>query len=97
MELESTVVYYGNQSCIKLSKNPMFHDRSRHINIRYHFLKDRVHNSALALDYNPIELQISDILAKPLAKGKFEMLKEKTSVCKNNFLVKRECFHLGLL
>jgi hypothetical protein len=41
-ELQSTMIHYDNQSCIKLLKNPVFHNRSKHIEIRYHFIKDRV-------------------------------------------------------
>jgi hypothetical protein len=37
-KLEAIVIHYDNQSCIKLSENPMFHDRSKHIDIRYHFI-----------------------------------------------------------
>ena len=36
-KLDSTIIHYDNQSCIKLSENPMFHDRSKHIEMRYHF------------------------------------------------------------
>jgi hypothetical protein len=39
-ELSSTVIHCDNQSCIKLFENPMFHDRSKHIEIRYHFIRD---------------------------------------------------------
>ena len=41
-ELEATVVHYDNQSGIMLSENLVFHDRSKHIDIRYHFLRDCV-------------------------------------------------------
>ena len=41
-KVETTVIHYDNQSCIKLSKNPVFHDRSKHIDIRYHFIRDYV-------------------------------------------------------
>ena len=40
--MDPTVIYCDNQSCIKLSKNPVFHDRSKHIDIRYHHLRDCV-------------------------------------------------------
>jgi hypothetical protein len=40
--LEPTVVYCDNQSCIRLSENPVFHDHSKHIDIWYHFLRDKV-------------------------------------------------------
>ena len=39
-ELEATVVHSDNQSGIRLSENPVFHDRSKHIEIRYHFLRE---------------------------------------------------------
>lgn len=38
--LRPTMIYYDNHSCIKLSENPVFYDRSKHIEIRYHFIKD---------------------------------------------------------
>jgi len=40
--MDPNVIYCGNQSCIKLSENPVFHDRSKHIDIRYHHLRDCV-------------------------------------------------------
>eukprot|EP00253_Pinus_taeda_P019530 PITA_19530 len=40
--LEPTVIYCDNQSCIKLSANPVFHDISKHIDIRYHHIRDCV-------------------------------------------------------
>ena len=41
-KLETTVVHYDNQSCIKLKENPVFHDRSKHIDMRYHYIRDLV-------------------------------------------------------
>jgi hypothetical protein len=41
-ELEPTMIYCDNQSCIKLSKNLVFHDRSKYIKIIYHFIQDRL-------------------------------------------------------
>jgi hypothetical protein len=41
-EMSPTVIHCDNQSCIKLSKNLVFHDRSKHIEIRYHFIHDWV-------------------------------------------------------
>ena len=40
--LDSTVIYCDNQSCVKLSENPVFHDRSKHIEIKYYFIHDKV-------------------------------------------------------
>ena len=41
-ELESTIVHCDNHSCIKLSENLVFHDRSKHIEMKYHFIRDLV-------------------------------------------------------
>jgi hypothetical protein len=41
-EMPPTVIHCDNQSCIKLSENPIFHDRSKHIEIMYHFICDWV-------------------------------------------------------
>ena len=41
-KLDSTIIHCNNQSCIKLSENPVFHDRLKHIETRYHFIRDLV-------------------------------------------------------
>jgi hypothetical protein len=41
-KLETTVVHYDNQSCIKLTKNSVFLDMSKHIHMRYHYIRDLV-------------------------------------------------------
>jgi hypothetical protein len=43
------VIYCDNQSCIKLSENPVFHDRSKHIEIRYHFIRDYIQRGVVEL------------------------------------------------
>jgi hypothetical protein len=40
--LYSTIIHYGNQSCVNISDNPMFHDKSNHIEIKYHYIRDMV-------------------------------------------------------
>jgi hypothetical protein len=68
--LDSTVIYCDNQSCVKLSENPMFHDRSKHIEIKYYFLHDRVQRGEVVLQYISTDEQITYILVKPLSKMK---------------------------
>jgi hypothetical protein len=45
------VIYCDNQSCIKLSKNPIFHDSSNHIDIIYQFNQDRIQKGVVKLQY----------------------------------------------
>jgi hypothetical protein len=54
-EFPSTVIHCNNQSCIKLSKNPVFHDRSKHIEIIFHFIKAWVQRGAVQLQYIPTD------------------------------------------
>eukprot|EP00253_Pinus_taeda_P026241 PITA_26241 len=49
--LDPTVIYCDNQSCIKLLANPVFHDRSKHIDIRYHHIRDCVQRRIMLLSY----------------------------------------------
>ena len=53
--LEATVVHYDNQSVIKLAENPVFHDRKKHIDIRYHLLRDCVKRGTIWLEYIQID------------------------------------------
>jgi hypothetical protein len=42
LEMEATVILCDNQSCIKMTENPVFHDKSKHIEIWYHYIRDMV-------------------------------------------------------
>eukprot|EP00253_Pinus_taeda_P012128 PITA_12128 len=89
--LEPTVIYCDNQSCIKLSANRVFHNRSKHINIRYHHFRDCVQRRIMLLSYIPKEDQDADILTKVLTRSKFEYHRGKIGVADNPYLVEREC------
>ena len=85
------VIFYDNQSCIKLTENPVFHDRSKHIEIKYHFVRDCVQRGAVKLAYIFTHKQVADILTKSLPRGKHVYLRDKMGVVGNTFLGKREC------
>ena len=48
-----SVITCDNQSCVKLSENPVFHDRSKHIEIKYHYIRDMVQRKIVHLQYLP--------------------------------------------
>jgi hypothetical protein len=50
-KLETMMVHCDNQSCIKLTENPTFHDRSKHIDMRYHYIRDLVQRKTSKLQY----------------------------------------------
>ena len=78
-----TVIYCDNQSCIKMSENPVDHDRSKHIDTRYHYIRDMVQKGAVQLQYLSTDEQIADILTKPLTRVKFEYFRAKLGVVEN--------------
>jgi hypothetical protein len=88
--LDLAVIYCDNQSCVKLSKNPMFHDRSKHIEIKYYFLRDKVHKGEVVLHYISTDEETADILAKPFSNIKFAYLREKLGFMDIAPLVERE-------
>ena len=51
LQLDATCIHCDNHSCVKLSKNPMFHDKSKHIEIKYHYIRDMVERGAVKLQY----------------------------------------------
>ena len=89
--LDPTGIYCDNQSCIKLSINPLFHDRSKHIDIQYHHIRDCVQRKIMLLSYIPTEDQDANILTKALTKRKFEYHRDRIGVEDNPYIVEREC------
>ena len=83
--MEPTGIMCDNQSCIKLSENLVFHDQSKHIDIRCHFIRDYVQWGAVQLRYTPTGEQVADILTKALSKIKFTYFREKMGMVENPF------------
>ena len=69
----------------------MFHDRSKHIEMRYHFLRDMVQKDAIRLQYIPTDEQIDDVFTKPLSATKFAYFRDKLGMTENASLTEREC------
>jgi hypothetical protein len=66
-----------NQSALALMKNPVFHDRSKHIQTKFHFIREAVENGEITPSYIGTEGQLADILTKPLSRIKFQELREQ--------------------
>jgi hypothetical protein len=89
--LDPSVIHCDNQSCIKILINPVFHDRSKHIDIRYNHIRDCVQWKIMLLQYIPMEHRDADILMKALTRSKFEYHRDRIGVKDNPFLVEKEC------
>jgi hypothetical protein len=90
LELEATCIWCENQSCVNLTENLVFHDKSKNIDIRYHYIKDMVHKGYLKLQYVTICGQIADVLTKPLSRVKFVYFRDRLGVVQKDITSKRE-------
>ena len=77
---ESIIIYVDNKSAIELSKNPVQHGRSKHIDMKYHFLRDYVKKKVAKLQYCNTEEQVANIFTKALPVDRFKRLRTMLSV-----------------
>ena len=66
------IIYYDNTWIVKISKNPIFHSKTKHIDIKYHVLREKVVEKEIKLEYINTEEQIANIFTKALLKDTFE-------------------------
>ncbi|KAG8648959.1 hypothetical protein MANES_08G054502v8 [Manihot esculenta] len=71
-----------NKLAIALAKNSVYHDRSKHIDTRFHFIRQCVQSEVIELEYVNTNEQLADILTKPLARQRFLELREKIGLKK---------------
>ncbi|KAF1314267.1 Retrovirus-related gag-pol polyprotein, partial [Globisporangium splendens] len=69
-----------NQGSIALAKNPEFHKRTKHIDIRYHFVREKVEDGQVVLEYCPTQEMLADIMTKPIPSAQFDYLRTKLSI-----------------
>ena len=75
-ETKSMVIYEDNQSAISMARNPQFRSRTKHIAIKYHFIREQVTNGKLELRYcRTNDLMIADMMTKGLSGEQFEKLR----------------------
>ena len=74
------VLFYDNTSARDMAHNPVMHARTKHIEIDYHFIRDRIVNNALVLQYTPSDEQLADIMTKALPAPRFQNLRTKLTV-----------------
>lgn len=77
----AVVMHYDNQSAISLSKNPVYHERTKHVEIDCHFIREKVLDGVIELRYVHTSLQLADLFTKALSKSVFYSLLSKMSIC----------------
>ena len=72
---DTMVVYCDNSNAIDISKNSVQHSKTKHLEIRYHFIRNLVERKIVCIKYIPTERQNADIFTKPFDRSKFETLR----------------------
>ena len=81
IKCEKVPIYCDNTSTINISENPVLHSRTKHIDVRHHFLRDNVAKGKINLVYVPTEYQLADIFTKPLPEERFLIIRRELGMC----------------
>ena len=63
-----SLIMINNQGAMNLAKNPVQHQRSKHIDIKYHFIRTDVQEGRISLDYIPTQETVADVFTKPASR-----------------------------
>jgi hypothetical protein len=74
-------LFCDNMSAINISKNPVQHSRTKHIDIRHHFIRELVEDKIISLEHVATEKQLADIFTKALDANQFERLRGELGIC----------------
>ena len=77
---EHLTIYCDNTSAINISKNPVQHSRTKHIEIRHHFIRELVEDGNLTLEFIHTDDQKVDLFTKPLESKRFEFFRQNIGV-----------------
>lgn len=80
IDQDTMTVYCDNHSAIDISRNPVQHSRTKHIDIRHHFIRELVEEKIIVLDKVSTEHQLADIFTKPLEPNRFESLRKSLGI-----------------
>eukprot|EP00253_Pinus_taeda_P004049 PITA_04049 len=87
-----TMIFCDNSSAIPLSTNSVFHKRMKHIDTRFHYIRELVSNGEITLQYCKTQEQVADILTKPLDHKSFEFFRKCLGMAANRAVeIKGEC------
>ena len=75
-----STIFEDNQGAIELVKNPKFHNRTKHIDVSFHFIKEQVNLKAISVKYCPTQDMLADIMTKGLPKIAFQKFRDNLGV-----------------
>ena len=84
INVKKVLLYYDNESAIKIAHNPVQHSKTKHIQIRHHFLHDHVLKGDISIDHASTEDQLADIFTKPLNEKIFSKLRCELNILESS-------------
>eukprot|EP00253_Pinus_taeda_P025601 PITA_25601 len=91
-QTKGTIIFCDNSSAIELSKNYVFHKRTKHIDTKFHYIRELVNKGEIVLKHCRTQEQVVDILTKPLGQKSFEFLRKCLGMTNNPTVeIKGEC------
>lgn len=84
IQVNNIPIYCDSTSAINLSKNPVLHSKAKHIEVRYHFLRDHVNLGHIHIEHVRTDQQVADIFTKPLNQAIFETLRARLGLIAYN-------------
>ncbi len=67
-----TRLYGDNQGALALARNPVHHKNTKHIEVKYHYIREQLAKKVMSLSYCPSQQNMADIMTKPLSRQVFE-------------------------
>ncbi|KAK7275147.1 hypothetical protein RIF29_16256 [Crotalaria pallida] len=89
LKLDHIPIKCDNTSAINLTKNPVYHSRTKHIEIRHHFLRDHVQKGDCTIDFVSTENQLADVFTKPLPRDTFYHIRRELGILDESSVAKK--------
>ena len=72
----ATTIFTDNQSALAIARNPMFHAHTKHIEVHYHYVRERLSEGDIIMTYVPTQDNPADLFTKALPREKFEAFRK---------------------
>jgi len=83
---EPTPLYVDNQSTIRLIEDPTFHQRTKHIHVKYHFVRQEVRKENICVSYVASQEQLADVMTKAVTPDIFKRLRQRLNVVSKTWI-----------
>jgi len=81
-DLKKAPIKCDNKSAINITKNPVQHSRTKHIEVRHHVIRGHVEKVDVTVECVPTDYQLADIFTKPLSEGRFKFIRHELGMIK---------------